>query len=76
MIEHSRKEQILKSNFEQLREKKAFIHVLKLLLTSNKDVEQKYVVNIQIIHAALTEENDGSNDLSSKCCETVSLLIF
>lgn len=57
-----------------MREKEAFIHyVLKLLLTSNKDAEQEYVVNFQIINTALHEENDGSIDSCSKFCEAVWL---
>ena len=55
-----------------MREKEAFTHyVLKLLLTSNKDAEQEYVVNFQIINTALQEENDGSTDSCSKFCEAV-----
>lgn len=76
-IELSRKKQILKSNFKQVREKKAFIHyVWKLLLTSNKDVEQFYVVNFQIINASMQEESEGSFASSFKFCEAVWLSEF
>ena len=66
-----------KWNFEKLKKGKFInLSVLKLLLTSYKIGELKYIVSFQIENAASLEENDGLNALFCECCEAVWLWSF